>query len=318
MIDLVSPITAIAEKIPSPLPASTLGTLPGFDAALPLADIVGGDPSLLFRHVEQLEHTGTLIDDVVSSSTGPILSAGADLFSIAQDFLTYAVTRAAALGNPLTAPAAAIDVSAEALRSVAEAEQRLLVLEQELAPFAAQLESLVADSEPMATPVSSAPVDSPVFQAASMSAPASVPALPAAEPGEAAPHDSVVTAPPNSEESSGANPAGQAAVAAAKSQLGTPYVWGGSQPGGFDCSGLTSWAYGQAGVEIPRTAENQAVGRQVSFDELQAGDLAVWDGHVAMYAEDGMMIEAGDPVQMNPVRTENIGMGFQGFWRPTG
>ena len=39
--------------------------------------------------------------------------------------------------------------------------------------------------------------------------------------------------------------------------------------------------------------------------------------HVAMYAGDGMMVEAGDPVQMNPVRTSNIGMPFMGFWRPT-
>lgn len=87
---------------------------------------------------------------------------------------------------------------------------------------------------------------------------------------------------------------------------------------GFDCSGLTSWAYRQAGVELPRMAHEQAVGRQVTYQELQPGDLAVWDGHVAMYAGDGMYIEAGDPVQMNPVRTENIGMGFRGFWRPTG
>ncbi|WIM68208.1 C40 family peptidase [Corynebacterium breve] len=128
---------------------------------------------------------------------------------------------------------------------------------------------------------------------------------------------SVPPPPPPEEPAAPTNSVGQAAVAAAKSQLGTPYVWGGTQPGGFDCSGLTSWAYAQAGFEIPRLAEQQAVGQQVSFDELQAGDLIVWDGHVAMYTEDGMMIEAGDPVQINPVRTENIGMPFKGFWRPT-
>lgn len=52
--------------------------------------------------------------------------------------------------------------------------------------------------------------------------------------------------------------------------------------------------------------------------ELQEGDLAVWDGHVAMYAGNGQLVEAGDPVQVNPVRTSNIGMQFHGFWRPTG
>lgn len=114
-----------------------------------------------------------------------------------------------------------------------------------------------------------------------------------------------------------ADTAGQAAVDAALGQLGTPYVWGGTQPGGFDCSGLVQWAYGQAGVELPRTAEEMAVGAQVTADQLQPGDLAVWDGHVAMYIGDGQMIEAGDPVQTNPVRTSNMSMGFQGFWRPT-
>lgn len=114
-----------------------------------------------------------------------------------------------------------------------------------------------------------------------------------------------------------ADAAGQAAVDAALGQLGTPYVWGGTQPGGFDCSGLVQWAYRQAGVELPRTAEEMTVGAQVTADQLQPGDLAVWDGHVAMYIGDGQMIEAGDPVQTNPVRTSNMSMGFQGFWRPT-
>lgn len=71
-------------------------------------------------------------------------------------------------------------------------------------------------------------------------------------------------------------------------------------------------------MDIPRTASAQAVGIPVSAGELMPGDLAVWDGHVAMIVGDGQMIEAGDPVQINPIRTSNLGMGFQGFWRPTG
>lgn len=112
--------------------------------------------------------------------------------------------------------------------------------------------------------------------------------------------------------------AAQQAVTAAKSALGTPYQWGGTTPGqGLDCSGLTQWAYAQAGVDIPRTADAQAVGPQIPRDQLQPGDLAVWDGHVAMVVEGGQMIEAGDPVQINPIRQENIGMHFKGFYRPT-
>ncbi|MBC2682145.1 NlpC/P60 family protein [Corynebacterium sp. 4HC-13] len=113
-------------------------------------------------------------------------------------------------------------------------------------------------------------------------------------------------------------PQAAAAVEAAKSALGTPYQWGGTTPGvGMDCSGLTQWAYAQAGVEIPRMADQQAVGAPVSMDQLAPGDLAVWDGHVAMYIGDGQIIEAGDPVQISPVRTNNMGMSFLGFYRPT-
>jgi len=124
------------------------------------------------------------------------------------------------------------------------------------------------------------------------------------------PDGSTVTAP---------NKVAADAVRHALTQLGVPYHWGGTSPGvGLDCSGLTQWAYHEAGLDLPRLAQEQDIGRAVSQNALLPGDLAVWDGHVAMVVGDGQMIEAGDPVQLSPIRTTNAGQGFQGFWRPTG
>jgi cell wall-associated NlpC family hydrolase len=114
------------------------------------------------------------------------------------------------------------------------------------------------------------------------------------------------------------NAVAASAVRHALTQLGVPYDWGGTTPGvGLDCSGLTQWAYHEAGLDLPRLAQEQDVGAAVSQNDLRPGDLAVWDGHVAMIAGDGLMVEAGDPVQLSPIRTTNAGQGFQGFWRPT-
>lgn len=123
------------------------------------------------------------------------------------------------------------------------------------------------------------------------------------------PDGTVVTAP---------NAVAASAVRHALTQLGVPYRWGGTTPGiGLDCSGLTQWAYGEAGLNIPRLAQEQDIGAAVASDSVLPGDLAVWDGHVAMIVGDGTMVEAGDPVKLSPIRTVNAGQGFQGFWRPT-
>ncbi|QPG67954.1 C40 family peptidase [Mycolicibacterium mucogenicum DSM 44124] len=108
------------------------------------------------------------------------------------------------------------------------------------------------------------------------------------------------------------------AVRHALTQLGVPYVWGGTTPGvGLDCSGLTQWAYREAGLNLPRLAQEQDVGAAVDRGSLRPGDLAVWDGHVAMIVGNGLMVEAGDPVQLSPIRTTNLNQGFHGFFRPT-
>ncbi|WNG94073.1 C40 family peptidase [Mycobacterium sp. ITM-2016-00318] len=130
--------------------------------------------------------------------------------------------------------------------------------------------------------------------------------------------DGIAVTLPDGSTVSAPNPVAANAVRHALTQLGVPYVWGGTTPGvGLDCSGLTQWAYHQAGLDLPRLAQEQDLGAAVNQNALRPGDLAVWDGHVAMVVGNGQMIEAGDPVQLSSIRTTNAGQGFQGFWRPT-
>ncbi|MEU6661485.1 NlpC/P60 family protein [Streptomyces sp. NPDC046821] len=104
-----------------------------------------------------------------------------------------------------------------------------------------------------------------------------------------------------------------AAVAAAMSALGKPYVWGANGPSGFDCSGLMQWSYAHAGVGLPRTSQEQRyAGRQIPLSEAQPGDLVAYRSdasHIGMYVGNGQVIHAPypgaavryDPVGMMPV-----------------
>jgi cell wall-associated NlpC family hydrolase len=100
------------------------------------------------------------------------------------------------------------------------------------------------------------------------------------------------------------------ALAAAESQIGVPYRWGGESPGGgFDCSGLTQWAWRQAGVGLPRTAAAQyGAIAHVSLSALQPGDLVFWGhggiDHVGLYVGGGNVIHApqtGSRVSIQPI-----------------
>lgn len=90
-----------------------------------------------------------------------------------------------------------------------------------------------------------------------------------------------------------------AAIAYATAQIGHPYVWGGTGPDGFDCSGLTMRAWQAAGRSIPRTSEQQwAQLPHVPVAQLRPGDLIIYfadASHVALYVGDGAIIQAPHP-----------------------
>ena len=105
------------------------------------------------------------------------------------------------------------------------------------------------------------------------------------------------------------------AVQEAYRQLGKPYEWGAAGPDRFDCSGLTMWVWGKAGVSLPHQSRAQyAGGRKVAKSDLQPGDLTFYGDpihHVGIYIGNGKMISApqtGDVVKIqNALRSDYVG-----------
>jgi peptidoglycan DL-endopeptidase CwlO len=104
--------------------------------------------------------------------------------------------------------------------------------------------------------------------------------------------------------------AAQVAVGAALSVQGTQYVWGSADPSvGFDCSGLTSWAWAQAGVSIPHSSAAQYSLPHVPLSSVQPGDLIFYYSpisHVALYIGGGQIVHATHPGPDGAVHVESM------------
>ncbi len=107
---------------------------------------------------------------------------------------------------------------------------------------------------------------------------------------------------------------GQSVVDYAKQFIGTPYVYGGSSPSGFDCSGLVKYVYSNFGVNLTRTSYSQVnEGTYVARENLQPGDLVFFASsgsvhHVGIYVSDGNFIHAPKPG--TTVRIETLNSGY--------
>src|SRR3954447_14474712 len=123
------------------------------------------------------------------------------------------------------------------------------------------------------------------------------------------------------------NTLGGQAVALAYQFLGVPYVWGGSTPAGFDCSGLTIYVYGQLGIKLGHyTGFQYYEGRRVPRDQLEPGDLIFFHAnsigvpqHEGMYVGNGSFIQAphtGDVVKVSSLYDTRYALSYVGAVRP--
>ncbi|MET0233244.1 MAG: NlpC/P60 family protein [Kibdelosporangium sp.] len=212
----------------------------------------------------------------------------------------------AEMSKAVTDASAAEKQAAQAQTRAAEARDAAVKLTQQIAAQRKELDAKIATVKTQLDRLTAA-------QKEELQGPSDPVAPPAPTSPSRTPAPTKTTPPPNAGPPAVGAPAGAAAKAvnAAMSRRGDAYVWGGTKPGGFDCSGLTMWAYQQAGVSLPRTSRAQfGAGRSVPKDQLQAGDLLFYGSsassihHVAMYIGDGNIVHAstfGVPVKSGPI-----------------
>jgi peptidoglycan DL-endopeptidase RipA len=271
--------------------------------------ITAADPGELIQRAALLEAAGGHRSDVLDRVT--VLQEQATATeAVARTTLAEATTLKE---QATTALAAAQEAEISARAQAASLGAQQAQLQTELATAQQQLTAMIGERA--------------AAQRTAAVAPAPKPAAPPAPSGN------------TTRAGSGSASAAQAAIDAAMGYLGLPYAWGGGGtrgpgPGmapdegviGFDCSGLTQYAYGQAGITIPRNSRAQyAALPKVSSDDLQAGDLVFWGTdasdpssivHVAIYLGANKVVQApesGDVVKVSTMWWRN----YVGAVRPS-
>lgn len=228
-------VRQISQMAPPALPAVELPKVPDLETVPALAKIAHGDPSKLLDAANVLAEDRTTIENAVSQAQQLIKAAGRDLIGIGISLLTKAAP--VALGmlvpNPAINAAARAHIQGLIASHLAQAFARLKQL----------LSELLAAAQPL-LPIARRAVEKTVIGRSSEPAEPQIALGNGEKPSEVKPVAGLSSTVAAGSSSAGEGSSqGKAAVAAAMSKLGTPYVWSGTGSGGFDCSGLTQWAW---------------------------------------------------------------------------
>lgn len=232
-------------------------------------------------------------------------AASENMVSVGKRSAVVAASSGLLVSMMAAAPASAAPISSEA--AVASVDVAALALEARAALSTAPTVTVAADAswtveqteisvtpapepEPEPVVVRTAPAASRTTERVSRTA------TPAATAAAETASATVVAAPVATV--APASAAGSSIIDIASRYVGVPYVYGGSTPNGFDCSGFTSYVYAQAGISLPRSSGEQGrVGTVISRDQAQPGDLIYSPGHIAIYAGGNTQIDAPKPGQ---------------------
>ena len=254
------------------------------------ANAAGGSTQSLEHSAGTLSIGPTARAAALAAQNAPI-EVGADVVADADTLAVSEVTvEAPGPSEEELAAQAAAEAQAQAEQAAAEAQAEAeQAAAQAAAEAQAQAEQAAAQAQAQAEQAAAQAQAEQAAQAeAEQAQEAPVQAAPAVSTEDDTAEATAVSAPAAVPQG-----VGSSAVAIGSNYLGTPYVWGGGGPGGFDCSGFVSYVYAQMGISLPhQSGDILNSGTVISASEARPGDILWWPGHVGIYAGDGQVLHS--------------------------
>ena len=254
------------------------------------ANAAGGSTQNLEHSAGTLSIGPTARAAALAAQNAPI-EVGADVIADADTLAVSEVTvEAPGPSEEELAAQAAAEAQAQAEQAAAEAQAEAeQAAAQAAAEAQAQAEQAAAQAQAQAEQAAAQAQAEQAAQAeAEQAREAPVQAAPAVSTEDDTAEATAVSAPAAVPQG-----VGSGAVAIGSNYLGTPYVWGGGGPGGFDCSGFVSYVYAQMGISLPhQSGDILNSGTVISASEARPGDILWWPGHVGIYAGDGQVLHS--------------------------